>query len=88
MQRSGHDAGFRELTLWGTAMHIFTRQVNEGVVIGDDIRVTILEVGEDFVRLSVSSEGDAPHYEEFVLAGPRTDILEGFAVGRRLQLQF
>lgn len=69
-------------------MKVLTRQVNESVAIGDDIHVTVLEVGEDFVRLAVSSEGDAPSYEEYVLAARTADPLEGFAVGRRLQLQF
>jgi predicted RNA-binding protein with RPS1 domain len=69
-------------------MHVFTREVNEAVVIGDNIQVTVLEVGDDFVRLSVSTDGDEENAEEFVLAGPVTDVLDGFAVGRRMQLQF
>jgi len=48
-------------------MLIFSRRANEGVVIGDNISVTVLEVGEDHVRLAVSSSGDSPCYEEHVL---------------------
>ncbi len=38
-------------------MHIMTRQVNEGVVIGEGIEVTVLEIGPNFVRLEVTEPG-------------------------------
>jgi hypothetical protein len=69
-------------------MHVLTRQVNEGVVIGEEIHVTVLEVGSNFVRLAVSSTGDESDYEEHVLAGPSVDVLDGFAMRRRMQMQF
>lgn len=38
-------------------MLVFTRKLNETIVIGDGIEVTVLRVGRDGVRLGVS----APH---------------------------
>jgi len=39
-------------------MQIVSRRVNEGVVIGEDYTVTILDIGEDWVDIEVSSSGD------------------------------
>ena len=44
-----------------------TRQVNEGLVIGDDIHVTVLDIHEDHVRLAISSPNDEPSYREETL---------------------
>lgn len=45
---------------------IFRRE-NEGLAIGDDIRVTVLEVGTDHVRLAISTANDVPSYREETL---------------------
>lgn len=45
-------------------MQEMTRRVNEGLVIGDDIRVTVLDIYDDHVRLAISSPHDQPSYWE------------------------
>ena len=45
-------------------MRIITRQVNEGIVIGDDIHVTVLDIHEDHVRLAISRPDSNPSYWE------------------------
>ncbi|MBT4866395.1 MAG: carbon storage regulator [Planctomycetaceae bacterium] len=44
-----------------------TRQVNEGLVIGEDIHVTVLDIRADHVRLAISSPNDQPSYWEETL---------------------
>lgn len=48
-------------------MQIISRSVNEGLVIGNDIRVTILEIQGRKVRLSIETPKQAPFYREEVL---------------------
>ena len=61
-------------------MQIFTRQVNEGLVIDDDIYVTVLDIHEDHVRLAISSPNDQPSYWE------QTLYWESVETNRELQL--
>ena len=46
---------------------IISRQENEGLVIGDDICVTVLKIRESEVRLGISSPNDDPSYWEETL---------------------
>lgn len=48
-------------------MLVFTRHVNEGLVIGDDIHVTVLDIHDNHVRLAISSPNDEPSYWEETL---------------------
>ena len=48
-------------------MQVFTRRVNEGLVIGDSMHVTVLDIHEDHVRLGISSPNDLPSYWEETL---------------------
>ena len=48
-------------------MLVMTCQVNEGVAIGDDIHVTVLDIHKDHVRLAISSPNDEPSYREETL---------------------
>ncbi len=48
-------------------MQIISRQENEGLVIGDDITVTVLKIRETEVRLAISSPSDSPSYWEETL---------------------
>lgn len=48
-------------------MHVFLRGVNEGLVIGNDIVVTVLEVRDDHVRLGISVPHGTPAYREEVV---------------------
>ena len=48
-------------------MRAFTRQVNQGLVIGENLHVTVLEIQEDFVRLAIECPDQDPSYWEEVL---------------------
>ena len=48
-------------------MCFISRREKEGIVIGDDINVTILNIHEDHVRLAISSPNDRPSYWEQTL---------------------
>jgi len=48
-------------------MQVVSRQVNEGIVIGDDIYVTVLNIQDNYVRLGISSPNDSPSYWEQTL---------------------
>jgi carbon storage regulator CsrA len=45
-------------------MQMITRRVNEGLVIGSDIHVTVLDICDDCVRLAISSPKAFPPYWE------------------------
>lgn len=62
-------------------MRLISRRQNEGVVIGDDIYVTVLDIHEDHVRLAISSPNDCPSYREETLYWEET------RQPRELQLQ-
>lgn len=73
-------------------MHILTRQVNQGIVIGESLQVTVLEIHEDRVRLGFSSPGESPSYWEKTLyldpwAAPDEDTAEPDAAPQELQLR-
>jgi carbon storage regulator CsrA len=48
-------------------MKIISRRENEGLVIGDDISVTVLQIKHDHVRLAVSCPRLTPSYWEETL---------------------
>lgn len=48
-------------------MQVITRHVNEELVIGDDIRVTVLDIHRDHVRIAISSSQGQPSYWEETL---------------------
>jgi sRNA-binding carbon storage regulator CsrA len=50
-------------------MRVYTREVHQALVIDGDIRVTVVEVGDDFVRLEITDDRDETgcgHREEIV----------------------
>jgi carbon storage regulator CsrA len=51
----------------GGEMQMITRRVNEGLVIGNDIHVTVLDISRDNVRLAISSPNNTPSYWEQTL---------------------
>ena len=60
-------------------MKIISRRENEGLVIGDDISVTVLQIRSDHVRLAVSCPRLTPSYWEetlFVAAAEEPGELE------------
>lgn len=48
-------------------MRVYTREVREALVIGTDVRVTVLEIGEDFVRLGITNGEEEPAYREEIV---------------------
>ena len=48
-------------------MQMITRRVNEGLVIDNEIHVTVLDICQDYVRLAISSPNDTPSYREETL---------------------
>jgi carbon storage regulator CsrA len=48
-------------------MQMITRRVNESLVIGSDIHVTVLDICKDCVRLAISSPEAFPQYWEQTL---------------------
>jgi carbon storage regulator CsrA len=48
-------------------MQMITRRVNESLVIGGDIHVTVLDICKDRVRLAISSPENFPSYWEQTL---------------------
>ena len=45
-------------------MKVFSRRENEGLVIGDDISVTVLHIRKDRVRLAIACPRLTPSYWE------------------------
>ena len=48
-------------------MRIISRSVNEGLVIDDNVRVTVLEIQHNRVRLGIETPNQAPFYREEVV---------------------
>lgn len=48
-------------------MQIISRSVNEGLVIDDNVRVTVLEILHNRVRLGIATPQQAPYYREEVV---------------------
>ena len=48
-------------------MRIISRSVNEGLVIDGDVRVTVLEIQHNRVRLGIETPNQAPFYREEVV---------------------
>ncbi len=51
-------------------MLVLTRRVNERIVIGDDIVVTVLEVHGDQVRLGIEAPREVKVFREEVISRP------------------
>lgn len=47
-------------------MLILTRKLNESVVIGDDIKITVLEIGDGTVRIGFEAPRDVEIFREEV----------------------
>ena len=47
-------------------MLILTRKLNESIVIGDDIKITVLEIGDGTVRIGLDAPRDVEIFREEV----------------------
>ena len=54
-------------------MRIYTRGVDEGLVIGNNVQVNVLEVQTDSVRLAIIDPDAFPSYREEVVYLPSDD---------------
>lgn len=45
-------------------MRIISRSVNEGLVIDDNVRMTVLEIQHNYIRLGIETPHQAPYYRE------------------------
>jgi carbon storage regulator CsrA len=73
-------------------MKVFSRRENEGLVIGSDISVTVLQIREGRVRLAISCPRLTPAYWEETLfwspdeeqpCGPDFTAARSFSAARR-----
>jgi carbon storage regulator len=56
-----------QFDLRGFLMRIISCREDEGLVIGDDICVTVLQIEGDYVRLAISCPQLTPSYREEIL---------------------
>lgn len=68
-------------------MQMITRRVNEGLVIENDIHVTVLDICQDYVRLAISSPNNSPPYREETLYWDETSRPAGIESAPELMLQ-
>ena len=54
-------------------MRVYTRGVDEGLVVGSNVQVNVLEVQTDCVRLAIIDPDASPTYREEVLYLPSDD---------------
>lgn len=59
-----------------TVSRLISRSANEGIVVGDNIHVTVLDVYADHVRLAISSPRDVPSYWEQTLYVQQTETAD------------
>jgi carbon storage regulator CsrA len=57
-------------------MQFFSRRINESLVIGDDIAVTVLEIAEAYVRLRIDTP-DETFVVEQARDAERSSVSEG-----------
>jgi carbon storage regulator CsrA len=72
----------------GLVMQSFLRGVNESLVIGHDVVVTVLEINASWIRLSIEDPRSAPSYrEETLYMDAGDDGGDEFGVGDQVQSQ-
>jgi carbon storage regulator len=54
-------------------MLVLSRKLNEKIVIGDGIVITVVKVDRNQVRLGIEAPGDVPVFREEILPGHRKD---------------
>lgn len=54
-------------------MRVYTRGVDEGLIIGNNVQVSVLEVQTDCVRLAIIDPDASPSYREEVVYLPSDD---------------
>ena len=57
-------------------MLVLSRKLNQAIMIGDDVRITVVEIRDDQVRLGISAPREVPVYREEVFDKIRSENLE------------
>ncbi len=57
-------------------MLILTRKVNESVVIGDDITLTVVGIRGNQVRIGVTAPREVPVFREEILAEKKEPVMD------------
>src|SRR3954447_23563779 len=65
----------------GIPMLVLSRKVNEKIMVGDDVVITIVKIDRNQVRIGISAPGHVPVYREEILpANWSADKEEGVSV--------
>ena len=62
-------------------MLVLSRKPNEGIYIGNDIKVTVVEVKGNQVKIGITAPRDVRIYREEILENIRRENIESLATG-------
>jgi carbon storage regulator len=68
-------------------MLVLTRKTDESIIIGDDIRITVVEVRHDQVKLGITAPRDIPVHREEVYREIQEENRRAMAVERTPDLR-
>jgi len=63
-------------------MLVLTRKLNQEIVIGDDIRITVVAVGGDQVKLGITAPRSIPVHRSEIYKERQSLVLAGEAPGK------
>ncbi|HHW13568.1 MAG TPA: carbon storage regulator CsrA [Firmicutes bacterium] len=67
-------------------MLVLTRKIDESIIIGDDIRITVVEVRHDQVKLGITAPRDIPVHREEVYREIQEENRRAAAAGKTADL--
>jgi carbon storage regulator len=54
-------------------MLVLTRKINEKIVIGNSVTITVVRIDKNQVRIGIEAPGDVPIYREEILPATRSE---------------